>query len=332
MFGRMKQVRLGNTGLKVSELCLGMMSYGDPNWREWILGEEEADPFVRRAVEAGITFFDTADVYSLGASERVTGTLLAKYFPQREDYVLATKVYNPMGDGPNDSGLSRKHVLSGIDASLQRLGVDYVDLYQIHRFDPETPIEETMEALHDVVRAGKARYLGASSMYAWQFAAMQHSADLHGWTRFSCMQPHYNLVYREEEREMIPLCRSQGVGVIPWSPLARGFLAGNRGRDRKGGETARSRSDDFAHRMYYSDSDFEVVDRLVSVAAARGVAPARIALAWLLGRPGVTAPIIGASKPQHLEDAIAALDLALTPEETASLEEPYRPHPILGHT
>src|SRR5689334_20761670 len=254
MFGRMKQVRLGNTGLKVSELCLGMMSYGDQSWREWILDEEAAEPFVRRAVEAGITFFDTADVYSLGGSERVTGRLLATYFPRREDYVLATKVYNAMGDGPNDAGLSRKHVLSGIDASLQRLGVDYVDLYQIHRWDYETPIEETMEALHDVVRAGKARYIGASSMFAWQFAKAQYTARRGGWTEFVSMQNHYNLVYREEEREMLPLCAELGVGVIPWSPLARGLLASNR---RRGGEklTTRARTDQFGD-LLYDENDF----------------------------------------------------------------------------
>jgi aryl-alcohol dehydrogenase-like predicted oxidoreductase len=325
----MKQVRLGNTGLKVSELCLGMMSYGDPNWREWILGEEDADPFVRRAVEAGITFFDTADVYSLGASERVTGALLAKYFPQREDYVLATKVYNAMGDGPNDRGLSRKHVLSGIDASLRRLGVDYVDLYQIHRWDYATPIEETMEALHDVVRAGKARYIGASSMFAWQFAKAQYTARHNGWTEFVAMQNHYNLVYREEEREMLPLCRDLGVGVIPWSPLARGLLAGNR---RRGGEklTTRARTDQFGD-LLYTEDDFAVVDANAEVAADLGRPPAQVALAWLLANPSVTAPIVGATKIQHLEDAIAATEITLDEKDIERLTAPYRPHPIRGH-
>jgi len=325
----MKQVRLGNTGLKVSELCLGMMSYGDPNWREWVLGEEAADPFVRRAVEAGITFFDTADVYSLGASERVTGTLLAKYFPRREDYVLATKIYNPMGDGPNDRGLSRKHILSGIDASLQRLGVDYVDLYQIHRWDYDTPIEETMEALHDVVRAGKARYLGASSMFAWQFAKAQYTARRGGWTEFVSMQNHYNLVYREEEREMLPLCRDLGVGVIPWSPLARGLLAGNR---RRGGEklTTRARTDQFGD-LLYTEDDFAVVDANAEVAADPGRPPAQVALAWLLANPSVTAPIVGATKLQHLEDAIAATEITLDEKEIERLEAAYRPHPVRGH-
>jgi aryl-alcohol dehydrogenase-like predicted oxidoreductase len=324
----MKQVRLGRTGLKVSEICLGMMSYGDPAWRDWVVGEEGADPFVRRAVEAGITFFDTADVYSLGASETVTGRLLSKYFSRREDYVLATKVFSTMSDKPNDAGLSRKHILAGIDNSLRRLGVDHVDLYQIHRFDPETPVEETMEALHDVVRAGKARYIGASSMYAWQFAKLQHTAGANGWTRFVSMQNHYNLVYREEEREMLPLCADQGVGVIPWSPLARGMLAGNRGR---GGErhTTRAASDAFS--SMYTDDDFAVVDVNAEVAAERGVAPAQVALAWLLSHPVVTAPIVGATKLSHLEDAIAATELTLDDKEIERLEAPYVPHPILGH-
>jgi aryl-alcohol dehydrogenase-like predicted oxidoreductase len=326
----MNLIRLGTSGLKVSRICLGAMTYGSSRWRDWVLDEAESRPFIQRALEGGINFFDTADMYSDGASEEVLGRAL-RDLASREDVVIATKVFYSSGTGANARGLSRKHILAAIDASLGRLGVEYVDLYQIHRFDYETPIEETMEALHDVVRSGKARYLGASSMYAWQFAAMQHAAATRGWTRFSCMQPHYNLVYREEEREMIPLCRSQGVGIIPWSPLARGFLAGNRGRDRSG-ETTRSRSDEFAHKMYYSDSDFEVVDRVASVAANRGVSPAQIALAWLLGRPGVTAPIVGASKPHHLDDALAAAELTLTPEEIASLEEPYRPHPVLGHS
>ncbi len=326
----MQYVRLGASGLKVSRICLGMMSYGDPAWRDWVLGEEAAEPIVRRAVEAGVTFFDTADMYSLGASEEVTGRLLGRLFGRREDYVLATKVYNPMGDGPNDRGLSRKHVLAGIDASLRRLGTDHVDLYQIHRFDPETPVEETMEALHDVVRAGKARYLGASSMYAWQFAGMQHVAERHGWTRFVAMQNHYNLLYREEEREMLPLCRATGVGVIPWSPLARGVLAGNRGRGQER-RTTRAASDAFADDLY-GEADFDVVDAVTAVAADRGVSPAQVALAWLLGRPGVTAPIVGATRSEHLDDAVAAVGLALTEQEVARLEGPYRARPVLGHS
>ncbi|MBA2532180.1 MAG: aldo/keto reductase [Nocardioidaceae bacterium] len=326
----MDQVRLGSTGLKVSRLCLGMMTYGDPGWRDWVLDEDAAEPIVRKAVEAGITFFDTADMYSLGASEEVTGRLLKSMFADRDDYVLATKVFSPMGEGPNDRGLSRKHVLSGIDASLRRLGTDHVDLYQIHRWDPETPVEETMAALHDVVRAGKARYIGASSMWAWQFAKAQNVAAQHGWTAFVSMQNHYNLVYREEEREMLPLCRDLGVGVIPWSPLARGLLAGNRSR---GGErhTTRAHSDAFSD-VLYSDDDFDVVDRVREVAEGQGVAMASVGLAWLLSRPGVTAPIIGASKPAHLDDALAALELTLDGDDISRLEESYQPHPVLGHT
>src|SRR5436190_1283466 len=269
-------------------------------------------------------------MYSRGMSEEVTGRLLGKLFARREDYVLATKVYFPMGDGPNDQGLSRKHILASIDDSLRRLGTDHVDLYQIHRWDHETPIEETMEALNDVVRAGKARYIGASSMYAWQFAKAQHTAQIHGWTRFVSMQNHYNLVYREEEREMIPLCLDQGIGLIPWSPLARGFLAGNRRRDDHG-DTSRAKTDDFAHKLYYQDSDFAVVDRVSEIAQKRGVSNAQVALAWMLSKPAVTAPIIGASKPQHLSDVVAALSLTLSSEEIAALEEPYQPHPVLGH-
>ncbi|MFF4238480.1 aldo/keto reductase [Actinomadura geliboluensis] len=326
----MEQVRLGTTGLKVSRICLGMMSYGDPAVRKWALGEDEAEPIVRRAVDGGVTFFDTADVYSLGVSEEITGRLLPKLFARRDDYVLATKVCMPMGDGPNDRGLSRKHIMAGIDASLRRLGTDYVDLYQIHRWDYETPIEETMEALHDVVRAGKARYIGASSMYAWQFAKAQHTAETHGWTKFVSMQNHYNLLYREEEREMNPLCVDQGVGLIPWSPLARGMLAGNRER---GGErkTVRSRNDAFGDGLY-TDDDFDVVDAVREVAGERGVPAARVALAWLLGRPGVTAPIVGATKLTHMDDAIAAERLELDEKEVARLEAPYRPHAVSGHS
>ena len=325
----MKYVRLGKTGLKVSRLCLGMMSYGDPKWRDWVLPLEESRPFIKRALDAGINFYDTADVYSQGVSEEVTGKLLLEMV-RREDVVIATKVYNPMGKGPNDRGLSRKHIMDAIDASLRRLGTDYVDLYQIHRWDKETPIEETLEALHDVVKAGKARYIGASSMYAWQFTKSLYLADQHGWTRFVTMQNHYNLVYREEEREMNPLCQAEGIGIIPWSPLARGFLAGN----RKKGEadpTARAKSDDFAHRMYYEDADYAIVDRVVALAEAKGVKPAQIALAWLLHRSEVTAPIIGATKMYQLEEAIAAVDIKLSSDEMKQLEELYQPHPVLGH-
>jgi 1-deoxyxylulose-5-phosphate synthase len=318
--------RLGSSGLKVSRIALGMMSYGSQTERRWHLGEDEAEPIVQRAVEAGVTFFDTADMYSDGLTEEITGRLLAKAFGRRDDYVLATKVYFPMGPSPNDRGLSRNHVLAGIDASLRRLGTDYVDLYQIHRWDDDTPIEETMAALHDVVLAGKARYLGASSMYAWQFAKAQHVAA----TRFVSMQNHYNLVYREEEREMIPLCLDQGVGCIPWSPLARGLLAGNRER---GGEqrTVRAGTDPLAEQMY-NDDDFDVVDVVRAVAAERALPPAQIALAWLLGKPAVTAPIVGATRQRHLEDAIAAVEVTLSEDEMARLEAPYRPHPVLGHS
>jgi 1-deoxyxylulose-5-phosphate synthase len=321
--------RLGSSGLKVSRIALGMMSYGSQTERRWHLGEDEAEKIVRRAVESGVTFFDTADTYSDGVTEELTGRLLAKLFGRRDDYVLATKVFFPMGPGPNDGGLSRKHVLAGIDDSLRRLGTDYVDLYQIHRWDDETPIQETMEALHDVVRAGKARYLGASSMYAWQFAKAQHTAQAAGWTRFISMQNHYNLLYREEEREMIPLCLDQGVGCIPWSPLARGLLAGN--RDRGGQQrTVRAGSDPLAGELY-GDDDFDVIDAVRAVAAERGLPPAQIALAWLLGKPAVAAPIVGATKLRHLEDAIAAVEVILSGDEVARLEAPYRPHPILGH-
>lgn len=326
----MNVTRLGNSGLKVSRLCLGMMTYGSKSWRDWILEEDEGRPFIQRALELGFNFFDTANVYSLGTSEEILGRAI-RDFANRDEVVIATKVYFPMGQAPNSRGLSRKHIMHAIDASLQRLQMDYVDLYQIHRFDAETPVEETMEALHDVVRAGKARYIGASSMYAWQFATMQHVAATNGWTKFVSMQPHYNLVYREEEREMLPFCRATGVGVIPWSPLARGFLAGNRTRGSKEADTARSKTDDYAQKLYYSDADFDVVDRLKETAERRGVKPVQIALAWLLHKPGVTAPIIGASKPHHLDDAIGALSLSLSDDEMRALEEPYKPHPVLGH-
>ncbi len=325
----MDTINLGNTGLKVSRLCLGMMTYGAPKWRDWVLTEEEGRPFIKRALELGFNFFDTSDAYSFGVSEEVTGRAL-RDFAKREEVVIATKVFFPTGESPNQRGLSRKHILHAIDDSLRRLGTDYVDLYQIHRWDNTTPIEETMEALHDVVKSGKARYLGASSMFAWQFAKAQHLAGQHGWTRFASMQNHYNLVYREEEREMIPLCRDQGVALIPWSPLARGFLAGNR-LPGYGGDTARSKSDQFAHQLYYQDSDFKIVDRVVETAKRRGVSPAQVALAWILSRPGVTAPIIGASKMHQLEEAAAALSLQLSKEEVDYLEELYQPHPVLGH-
>jgi aryl-alcohol dehydrogenase (NADP+) len=325
----MNYVRLGNTGLKVSRLCLGAMTYGTSKWRAWVLDEADSRPFIARALDHGINFFDTADMYSEGESERVLGRAL-KELRRREQVVVATKAFYPLTDDPNARGLSRKHLMHAIDDSLQRLGTDYVDLYQIHRFDSTTPIEETVETLHDIVKAGKARYVGASSMYAWQFAKMLHAADRHGWTRFVAMQNHYNLVYREEEREMLPFCRDQGIGVIPWSPLARGFLAGNRRRHDRG-DTVRAKTDQFAHEMYYDDSDFAVADRAAQVAARRGVQPAQIALAWLLSKPGVTAPIVGASKAHHLEEAVAALDIRLEDEEVRFLEECYRPHRILGH-
>ena len=326
----MDYVRLGNSGLKVSRIALGMMSFGSPPSRPWQLDQASAEPIVRRAVEAGINFFDTADMYAEGVSEEITGRILKELFPRRDAYVLATKVYYPMGPGPNDCGLSRKHILAAIDDSLRRLGIDHVDLYQIHRWDPETPIEETMGALHDVVRAGKARYLGASSMYAWQFAKAQFTAQTAGWTRFVSMQNHYNLAYREEEREMIPLCLDQGVGCIPWSPLARGLLAGNRER---GGQrlTLRARTDAYAETLYGED-DFAVVDAVQTVAHQRDLPPAQIALAWLLARPGVTAPIVGATQLRHLEDAISAVGVKLTEDEVRTLEAPYRPHPIRGHS
>jgi aryl-alcohol dehydrogenase-like predicted oxidoreductase len=325
----MEQIRLGSSGLHISRLGLGMMSYGKDASRPWMLDEAAAEPIVRRAVEGGFTFFDTADMYSQGASEVATGRLLRKLL-SRDELVIATKVYFPMTPGPNGRGLSRKHILSAIDASLQRLELEYVDLYQIHRWDSETPIEETMEALHDVVKSGKARYIGASSMYAWQFAKAQRVAERNGWTPFVSMQNHYNLIYREEEREMIPQCIDQGVGVIPWSPLARGFLAGTRTREGER-RTRRSETDPLQDEWYGRPEDFDVVDRLNEVAGERGVAPAQVALAWLLHKPGVTAPIVGATKLEHLEDALAATELELSPEEIGRLEEPYRPHRVLGH-
>lgn len=344
----MQYVNLGPTGLKVSRICLGMMTYGTPQWRPWVLDEEASRPFVRRAVEAGVNFFDTANMYSNGLSEVVTGKLLKEY-AKREEVVIATKVFFPVSDDmsvdaptakgklrPNTSGLSRKHILHAVDASLQRLGTDYIDLYQIHRWDRGTPIEETMEALHDVVKAGKVRYIGASSMWAWQFAKAQQIAKERGLTQFVSMQNHYNLLYREEEREMIPLCHDQKVALIPWSPLARGFLAGNRkpeDRDASANNsaTSRAKTDELALRYYYGDADFEIVDALTRLAQQKGVSNAQLAYAWLLHK-GVTAPIVGASKLPQLEQALTAIRVSLTPEEIVELEAPYRPHPIIGHT
>jgi 1-deoxyxylulose-5-phosphate synthase len=322
-------VRFGRTGLKISRIGLGTMTYGSPQWRPWVLDEAASRPFFERAIGAGVNFFDTADMYSLGESERIVGRALKALAP-RDQVVIATKVFNKMGDGPNDRGLSRKHIMHSIDASLRRLDTDYVDLYQIHRFDDETPIEETIEALHDVVKAGKARYLGASSMFAWQFTKMLCTADAHGWTRFSSMQNHYNLVYREEEREMLPLCGEEGIAVIPWSPLARGFLAGNRRQDDRG-DTARGKTDDLSHRYYQGTADVAIADRAAELARRKGVKPAQIALAWLLSRPAVTSPIVGASKLPHLDDAIAAIGMTLDAEDIRFLEECYQPHPVLGH-
>jgi aryl-alcohol dehydrogenase (NADP+) len=327
----MQYVRLGSTGMKVSRLCLGCMTYGSKKWREWVLEENESRPFIKRALELGINFFDTADMYSVGVSEEILGRALRDFGPPRDQVVIATKVFNPMGDDPNQRGLSRKHIHHAIDESLRRLNVDYVDLYQIHRFDYETPIEETVEALNEVVMSGKALYIGASSMFAWQLAKMLYTADQSGLTRFVTMQNHYNLVYREEEREMNPLCRDQGIGIIPWSPLARGFLTGNR-RKEDLGDTLRAKTDEYAQHLYYDDSDFEVVERVTQIAKKRGIPNAQVALAWLLQQPGVTVPIIGASKTHHLEDAVAALHVQLTPEELKTLEEPYRPHAIRGHS
>lgn len=325
----MDYVRFGNTGLKVSRICLGTMTYGKQTERwQWALNEDESRPFIRKALDLGINFFDTADIYSLGESEKVLGSALKDY-AKRNEVVLATKVFNPMSSSPNDGGLSRKHIMNSIDASLTRLKTDHVDLYQIHRWDYHTPIEETMEALHDVVRAGKALYIGASSMHAWQFAKALYTSELHGWARFVSMQPHYNLLYREEEREMLPFCTDQKIAVIPWSPLARGLLTGNRSKERT--ETTRAKTDQFGKILYKSDSDFEIIKRLAKVASKRGLPDAQVALAWMLSKPAITAPIIGASKPGHLEDAVAALSVELTSEEINSLEELYQPHPVLGH-
>jgi aryl-alcohol dehydrogenase (NADP+) len=346
----MRYVRLGNSGLSVSRFALGMMTYGTPKWRPWVLDEAASRPLVRSAIEAGITFLDTADMYSAGISEELTGKFVRE-FCRREEVVVATKVFYPVDlafqgasspaskapPRPNASGLSRKRIFAAIDESLRRLGMDYVDLYQIHRFDPATPVEETMAALHDVVRSGKARYIGASSMYAWQFATMQHVAERNGWTKFVSMQNHYNLAYREEEREMNPLCRATGVGLLPWSPLARGFLAGNRrpgeggSADRAQGATSRAATDDIAQKFYYRDADFAVVEALARVAGEKGVSCATLAYAWLLHQPGVTSPVIGVSKPGQLEQALQALDVTLGEDDLVRLASAYQPHPIIGH-
>jgi 1-deoxyxylulose-5-phosphate synthase len=325
----MNYTNLGTSGLRVSRVCLGMMGFGDDSDRPWVIDEDAAEPIVKAAVEGGVTFFDTADAYSGGASEVATGKLVPKFL-SRDEVVIATKVFMPVSPGENGGGLNRKHILSGIDASLKRLDMDYVDLYQIHRWDPRTPIEETMEALHDVVRSGKARYIGASSMFSWQFAKAQYTAEAHGWTKFVSMQNHYNLVYREEEREMIPLCLDQGVGCIPWSPLARGVLAGTRTRDGAR-HTTRSSTDAFTDYLYDQPTDFDVVDAVAEVAGARDVPLAQVALAWVLAKPGVSAPIVGATKKKHLKDALAAQELQLSEDEIAALEKPYVPHPVLGH-
>ena len=327
----MQYTRLGSTGLHVSRICLGTMTYGAKSWREWVLEEEESKPFFRRALEAGINFFDTADMYSLGVSEEITGRALKEFGPSRDKVIIATKVFNAMNDDLNARGLSRKHIHHAIDDSLRRLKTDYIDLYQIHRFDPDTPIEETLEALDQVVRQGKALYIGASSMYAWQFSKMLAKSRELGLARFATMQNHYNLIYREEEREMLPLCREEGIGVIPWSPLARGFLAGNRTKQDHG-ETIRAKTDDYAQKLYYQPSDFTVVDRVSEVAKQHGVSNAQVALAWVAAQPGITAPIIGASKIAQLDEAIAALDVTLSPADLKALEEPYQPHKILGHS
>lgn len=326
----MQYTNLGKTGLKVSRLCLGMMTYGSKKWREWILDEEQAKPFVKRALDAGINFFDTADVYSTGESEKITGNILRHFGVKRENVIVATKVHGKMSDDVNDQGLSRKHILNSIDKSLKRLQMDYVDLYQIHRWDYNTPIEETMEALNDVVRAGKARYIGASSMFAWQFMKALHVSEMNGWAKFVSMQNHYNLVYREEEREMIPLCKDQGIGLIPWSPMARGFFAGNRKRGG-GGETTRAQSDPFADQLYFREEDFVIAEHAAEIAKGHNASASQVALAWVLSKAHITAPIIGSSKIEHLEQAIAALDIKLSEEEVKSLEAVYQPHPILGH-
>ena len=327
----MQYTRLGNTGLKVSRLCLGMMTYGSKQWRPWVLDEEESLPFIREALEVGINFFDTADMYSLGRSEEILGQAMKEFGPGRDRVVIATKVFNEMNSDPNGRGLSRKHIMHSIDESLKRLKTDYVDLYQIHRFDYQTPIEETLSALHDVVKAGKALYIGASAMYAWQFMKMLGTSDRLGLTRFVSMQNCYNLLYREEEREMLPLCREEGIGVIPFSPLARGFIAGNRNRENSG-DTLRAQSDDLSRSYFFTEQDFALVDRITEVAERLGTSNARLAMAWVLQQPGITSPIIGATKPHHISDAVAALELKLDESDLQSLTDPYKPRPIMAHS
>jgi aryl-alcohol dehydrogenase-like predicted oxidoreductase len=324
----MEYVRLGKTGMKVSRICLGTMTYGSSKWRAWVLDEKDARPFYKRALELGINFFDTADMYSLGVSEEITGRAL-KELARRDEVIVGTKVFNRMSPDPNGAGLSRKHIMDSIDASLGRLGLDYVDLYQIHRWDPETPIEETLEALNDVVRAGKARYIGASSMCSWQFAKALAISERRGWTRFVSMQNHYNLVYREEEREMIPLCVEEGIGITCWSPLARGFMEGGRTRD-KGGPTTRSKTDAYGQTLYYRDEDYAVADRVGEVSLEIGKGRSQVALAWMLSKPYVTAPILGASKLAHVDQAVEAMSIKLSEDQIRRLEEPYKPHPVLG--
>jgi aryl-alcohol dehydrogenase-like predicted oxidoreductase len=325
----MNYVNLGSSGLKVSRLCLGMMSYGTSRWRPWVLDEAESRPFIERALALGINFFDTADMYSKGVSEEVLGRAI-KDMAKRHEVLIATKVFYPITDDPNGRGLSRKHIFDAIDGSLRRLGMDYVDLYQIHRLDPETPVEETLEALHDVVKAGKARYIGASSMFAWQFAELLALQRERGWARFISMQNHYNLVYREEEREMIPLCRARGIGLIPWSPLARGFLAGNRQRGRRDA-TRREQHDEFGHNLYYMDADYDIADRVVEVASRTGVLPIQVALSWILRQPGVASPIVGVTKLEQLDQLVAAVDHELSEADARYLEAQYQPHRVLGH-
>jgi 1-deoxyxylulose-5-phosphate synthase len=325
----MKMTYLGRTGVSVSRICLGCMSYGDPKWRPWVLDEEAAQPFFRRAVESGINFFDTADMYSAGVSEEVTGRALRRY-ARLEECVVATKVFYPISTGPNMGGLSRKHIVQGCEASLRRLGMETIDLFQVHRFDPHVPLDEMLAALDLLVRQGKVRYLGGGSTHAWKFAQALSLSERHGWARFATMQNHYNLIYREEEREMIPLCQAGGVGVLPWSPLARGLLAGTRQSADDRQASARAASDDFARKLYDHPGDFEVVEAVRQVAAARGVQPAQVALAWLLSKPAVTAPIIGATRLEHLEAALAVVDLELSAEEVRQLEAPYRPHAVRG--
>jgi aryl-alcohol dehydrogenase (NADP+) len=327
--GQMKYLNLGRSGPQVSNICLGTMSFGSTKWQAWTISEDKSRLIVQRALELGVNFFDTADVYSTGLSEEILGRALVD-FAKRDQIVLATKVNGPMGAGPNDRGLSRKHIMQAIDASLRRLRTDYVDLYQIHRWDYGTPIEETLYALNDLVRSGKVLYLGASSMFAWEFSRALHICERNGWSRFVSMQNHYNLVYREEEREMIPLCHYEGIAVLPWSPLARGLLAGTRKRNEDG-STLRARTDEYARRLYVDDHDFEVADRAAEIARSRGVKPAQIAMAWLLGKAGVTAPVVGATSVEHIEEAVASLGIALDPSEVQQLEGPYRPHPVLGH-